>query len=266
MNETGIIWTEKTWNPASGCEKISAGCRYCYAFTLAENKRGTPAFPNGFDLTVRPHKLREPLALKEPSLIFVNSMSDLFWPAISDDYRHKVIDIMEQTPQHEYQVLTKRPEEMLRFSRLRPFPGNFWAGVTIENQPNAGRLDTLKKVKAEILFVSAEPLISPLELDLNGIQWLISGGESGGHLMDADTREKRALVTYDGKKWHPRPDRIPWVQSLRDQCQKTKTAFFHKQWGGYNSHSGGRTLDGRTWDEYPRLPVKSTKVPAGKLL
>jgi protein gp37 len=254
MNETGIIWTERTWNPASGCEKVSAGCRYCYASTLAENKRGTPAFPNGFDLTIRPHKLREPLLLKKPSLIFVNSMSDLFWPAIPDDYRHKVIDIMEQTPRHEYQVLTKRPEEMLRFSLLRPLPPNFWAGVTIESQATAPRLDILRQVKAEIRFVSAEPLITALELDLTGIQWLISGGESGAHLMDPDIREKRSLVTREGTKWLPREDRIPWIRSLRDQCLAAKTAFFHKQWGGYSSHSAGRLLDGRTWDEYPRLP------------
>ncbi len=256
MNETAIRWTEKTWNPWSGCEKITAGCRYCYAETLAEGKRGSPAFRNGFELTRRPHKLREPFALKEPSLIFVNSMSDFFWDQVSDAERDAAVDVIEQTP-HEYQVLTKRPENALRYSRRRRLPRNFWMGVTIESQSTAGRLDILKEVDAEIRFVSAEPLLTPLTLDLTGIAWLITGGESGRHLNDPAIAEKRALVSRVGNKWVPRPDRISWIQSIRDQCEFFGTAFLHKQWGGYRPDSAGHLLDGREHSDYPRLPNKA---------
>jgi len=254
MNKTGIIWTEVTWNPASGCKKVSIGCKYCYAERIAENKRGTAAFPKGFDLTIRPHKLREPFRLKEPTMVFVNSMSDLFWEEIPDDYRNKVLDVIEQTPQHQYQVLTKRPENLLRYSRQRRLPMNFWAGVTIENQACASRLDVLKQVEADIRFVSAEPLLGPLELDLAGLQWMITGGESGRHLYDEKIRGQRGLVDLSGGRWTPREDRIDWVRSIRDQCQREGVKFFHKQWGGVLPKSAGRKLDGRTWEEFPRLP------------
>lgn len=254
MNETAIRWTELTWNPWSGCERVSAGCRYCYAETLAEGKRGSPAFPRGFELTLRPHKLKEPKAVKKPSLIFLNSMSDFFWDKVSDAERDRVLDVVEATP-HEYQCLTKRPEEALRYSRRRRLPRNFWMGVTIESQATAGRLDVLKEIDAEIRFVSAEPLLSQLILDLTGIQWLISGGESGRHLNDPEIAEKRALVFRDGNKWVPRPDRIDWIRSLRDQCDFFGTAFLHKQWGGYRPDSAGYTLDGREHSDYPRMPV-----------
>jgi protein gp37 len=265
MNDTGIIWTQATWNPMSGCEKITAGCAFCYAYSLAEQKRGSPAFPNGFDLTIRPHKLREPFNLKAPTLIFVNSMSDMFWEAIEDDYRDKMIDVMEATPQHEYQVLTKRPENMLRYSKRRKLPPNFWAGTTIEGDKVAGRAKVLKQVKAEIHFVSAEPLIERLtKVDWNGIDWCITGGESGNHLGDPKLRALRGLCdpptaeTRDPLRpgqWVPRPSRIPWVRAIRDDCFEAGTKFFHKQWGGPTAHSGGRVLDGRVWDEFPRLPV-----------
>lgn len=254
MNETGIIWTEATWNPMSGCEKITAGCAFCYAATLAENKRGTAAFPNGFDLTIRPHKLNEPRRLKTPSLIFVNSMSDLFWDKIPDDYRNRVMDVIEETPQHQYQVLTKRPEIMLAYSRRRKLPGNFWAGTTIENQAVAHRADTLRQVDAEIRFVSAEPLIGPLKLNWSGIHWCITGGESGLHLTQPRLCEARGLVRHTNGKWIPRDDRTEWVRVIRDDCTAAGTKFFHKQWGGPTPKSGGRMLDGRTWDEFPRLP------------
>lgn len=254
MNKTGIKWTTLTWNPASGCKRITSGCAFCYAYTLAEAKRGTPAFRNGFDLTIRPHKLREPLRLKEPSLIFVNSMSDLFWPEIPESYRDQILDVIECTPQHQYQVLTKRPEEMLRYSRRRKLPENFWAGVTIEDQANADRADILREVEASIRFVSVEPLLAPLVLDWTGLHWCITGGESGVHLLDPKLREARALVDYEKRRWTARPDRIEWVRSLRDQCLAASVKFFHKQWGGHYPESGGRLLDGRTWDEMPRLP------------
>ena len=186
MNKTSILWTEATWNPMSGCEEVSEGCKYCYARRLAEDKRGTRAFPDGFDLTFRPHKLAEPRALKSPALIFVNSMSDLFYEKIPDSYRDKIIDVMEQTPQHEYQVLTKRPELMLHYSRRRKLPRNFWAGVTVEHERMIERIDILRQVDVEIRLISAEPLLSALpDLNLDGIHWIISAGESGRHLWDA---------------------------------------------------------------------------------
>jgi len=265
MNQTGIIWSESTWNPFSGCEKVSEGCKHCYAELIAEKYRGNKAFPNGFDLTLRPHKLNEPFKLKEPTLIFANSMSDLFWDKVPDDYRHKVIDVIEQTPQHEYQVLTKRPELMLKFSKERKLPKNFWAGTTIENQRNSHRMDTLNEVDAEIKFISAEPLIGELiftDKQLEGIQWMITGGESGTHLWNSIICERRALVYYnrEQKKWLPRKDKYHWIQSLRDQCIENDVKFFHKQWGGSYPEAAGRELDGETWNEMPRYPGEKTEI------
>jgi len=257
MNETEINWTELTWNPNSGCEEVTAGCAFCYAKTLAENKRGTPAFPNGFDLTLRPHKLREPACVKRPSLIFTNSMSDLFWEKIPDDYRDRVLEAMRAAPHHRYQVLTKRPEIAARYLATRALPDCVWLGVTIESQKTAHRLDVLRDIPARVRFVSAEPLLSPLELDLRGVHWLISGGESGVHLAAGHTRalETRGLVRRGARgepSWVAREDRIDWVRSLRDQCAAAGVAFWHKQWGGPRPTSAGRILDGRTWDELPR--------------
>lgn len=275
MNETAIRWTELTWNPWSGCEKVSAGCRYCYAETLAEAKRGTLAFPNGFDLTMRkPAKFREPFGVKKPSLIFMNSMSDFFWDKVSDADRDRALDVVEQTPQHQYQMLTKRPEAMVRYFRRRKVPSNLWPGVSIESQATAGRLEFLKQVEAEIRWISAEPLLGPLVLDLTGIAWLVSGGESGLHLLDPAVREKRALVTYQGPKtpasagprWTPRPECVDWVRSLRDQCEFFGAAFLHKQWGGVRPESAGHILDGKDHSAYPRLPGPPSQAPAGMLL
>ena len=265
MNETGIIWTEATWNPMSGCEKISAGCKYCYALTLAEQKRGTAAFPNGFDLTIREHKLKEPFRLKKPTLIFTNSMSDLFWDKVPNDYRHKIIDVIEQTPQHEYQVLTKRPDIMLKFSKERKLPNNFWAGITVEANINKDRIAILNDVDASIKFISAEPLIRDLKIcknDLDGINWVITGGESGLHLWDDKICENRGLVFYNrkSKKWEPRPDRINWIREIRDTCIDTETKFFHKQWGGAYPEAAGRELDGEFWSEIPRIPGQRKEI------
>lgn len=255
MNETAINWTDKTWNPASGCTEVSEGCRFCYAKTLAEQKRGTRAFPHGFDLTIRPHKLREPIALQQPSLVFVNSMSDLFWEAIDDDYRDRVFEVIAATPRHQFQILTKRPEIMAQYTARRPLPANVWAGVTIESDRVTPRADVLRGVNATIRFISAEPLLSALpSLRLEGIHWLIAGGESGIHLRTPHTRERRGLVNYSpgAGGWSARPDRIDWVRGLRDACAEHSVAFWMKQWGGVRPHSAGRLLDGRTWDELPR--------------
>lgn len=265
MNNTGIIWTEATWNPMSGCEKITQGCTYCYAYTLAEQKRGTPAFPSGFDLTIRPHKLKEPFRLKQPTLIFANSMSDLFWDKVPNDYRHQIIDVIEQTPQHEYQVLTKRPDIMLAFSKERKLPPNFWAGTTIENNSTKYRLDILKEVDAEIRFVSAEPLIGKLNFDnndLEGISWVITGGESGNHLWNEKIAKVRGLVQYDRlqKKWIPTPEKVNWIREIKDFCIDKNVSFFHKQWGGNYPEAGGRELDGITWNQIPRLPGSRKEI------
>lgn len=255
MNRTGIGWTELTWNPATGCQRITPGCAFCYAYSLAENKRGTVSFPVGFDLQLRPHKLRDPLRLKEPALIFVNSMSDLFWEAISDEYRDRVLDVIDQTPQHQYQVLTKRPDVLLRYSRRRRLPVNFWAGVTIESQDYADRTALLRQVDVPVRFLSCEPLLSPVSLDLSGVAWVIGGGESGIHLFRSRLCEVRGLVAYDAvtKSWRPRADRYQWARSLRDQTKAAGAAFFWKQWGGRMPASAGRVLDGRTWEEYPQV-------------
>lgn len=262
LNETAISWTNLTWNPASGCERISEGCKFCYAHSLAEQKRGTKAFPNGFDLTLRPHKMDEPKRVKTPSLIFVNSMSDLFWEQIPDSYRDRVLDTIDATPQHQYQVLTKRPENMLRYSRRRELPPNFWAGVTAENQRWFDqRVPVLLQVRAQIRFVSAEPLIGPIAADWTGIDWVIVGGESGLHLRDPERARTRALVELDGRRWVERSDRSDWVRGIRDAAVAAGTSFFFKQWGGVRPESGGRTLDSRTWDEFPRLPQGGTLNP-----
>lgn len=260
--KTNIIWTEKTWNPVTGCREVSEGCKFCYAKTIAENRRGTLAFPNGFDMTLRPHKLRDPYKWKEPALVFANSMSDLFWDEIPGDYRDKIIDVIEDTPQHEYQVLTKRPEAMLEYSKRRKLPGNFWAGVTIENKRALGRLELLKQVDAEIRFVSFEPLLGDLGLDysLEGISWAITGGESGSHMFKERWRELRGMVVYEDKKFKPDPDKTCWIENILRQCRKYNVALFHKQWGGSYPEAAGRMLDGQTYNEMPRLPGAKTEI------
>jgi protein gp37 len=265
MNDTEIRWTELTWNPASGCKKITAGCKHCYAETLAENKRGTPAFPNGFDLTIRPHKLNEPYRVREPSLVFVNSMSDLFWEEITDEYRDRVLDVIEDTPQHQYQVLTKRHENMLRYSRRRRLPKNFWAGVTVEDQACAElRIPVLLQVEAAVRFLSIEPALSLIDLgpflkaSPGGLSWVIYGGESGSHLSDPAVAEKRALVRKVDGSWTPREDRAPWPRAVRDACVAAKVPFFFKQWGGPRPTSGGKLLDGKAWEQYPKAAKRGT--------
>jgi protein gp37 len=260
MNDTGILWAKLTWNPWSGCTAVSEGCKFCYAETVAENKRGTKAFPKGFDLTYRPHKLDEPRKIKEPSLIFCNSMSDLFWEQVMFADIDRVMDVVEATPRHEFIVLTKRIERALDYSRYRRLPRNVWLGPTIENERcGVERLRTLKEIDAAVKVISAEPLLGPLPLDFSGVDWVITGGESGTHLYDAKWRELRGLVNYAKGQWSARPERIPWVQDIRDRVKAAGGSFFHKQWGGAASHSAGRLLDGREWNEFPRLPGGSRK-------
>lgn len=252
MNETEILWTEATWNPASGCRKLSAGCRYCYAFSLAENKRGTPAFPVGFDIVEKPWKLDEPRRRRKPSLIFTNSMTDMFLDEISDEYRDRVCSVMREVARHRYQVLTKRPERAAQYFASREVPPSTWLGVTVEHAKTAHRIDTLRTIRAGLRFISIEPLLGPLPaLNLDGISWLIIGGESGTHMADARIAAERGIALKVDGKWGPHPERAQWVRDIRDQCVAAGVPLFFKQWGGVRPTSGGRLLDGRTWDELP---------------
>ncbi len=230
---SAIEWTDATWNPVTGCTQVSAGCDHCYAKAFAERFRGVPNHPyeQGFDLRLWPERLELPLHWKKPRRIFVNSMSDLFHVGVSDAFIRSVFETMVRGDQHIYQVLTKRPQRLVRLAPTLPWPDHIWVGVSIESNEVAWRADLLRKVPAAVRFVSAEPLIGSIDqLELAGIQWVITGGESGvGH----------------------RPCKPEWVREARDHCLAENVAYFHKQWGGRTSKTGGRELDGRTWDEMP---------------
>ena len=231
---SAIEWTNATWNPATGCSKVSPGCAHCYAETFAERFRGVPGHPfeQGFDLRLWPERIELPLRWRKPKMIFVNSMSDLFHEDIPDEFIADVFDTMVRAEQHTFQVLTKRPDRLVALAPSLPWPSNVWVGVSIENRRFVQRADLLREVPAAVRFISAEPLLGPLDgLDLDGIHWLIAGGESGAKHRRCD------------------PD---WVRALRDSCSDERVAFFFKQWGGRTSKAGGRTLDGRMWDEMPR--------------
>jgi len=254
MNETPILWTEKTWNPWSGCRPVSPGCKHCYARLLAENKRGTRAFPNGFDLTMRPHKLTEPLRLKKPSLIFCNSMSDMFFEDVTDAQRDAAMNAIEAAPWHRYQILTKRPLLAAEYAKRRPLPRTVWLGVTVESQEHASRIAALRDIDATVRFISAEPLLSELDVRglLDDIHWVIGGGESGPHLTCGTN--PRAMVRRGGRgepRWVPTDEAIGRARKLRDACSDSGSLFFWKQWGGPTPKSAGRTLDGKIYDAMP---------------
>lgn len=231
---TKIEWTEQTWNPVTGCTKVSLGCKHCYAERMAHRLQamGQPNYANGFAVMVHEHMLDIPLKRKKPTMYFVCSMSDLFHKDVLDYFISSVFDVMRATPQHTYQVLTKRPERMAEIAQRIDWPANVWAGTSIESQWHAGRMDHLLRVPAAVRFLSCEPLLGPLALKLDGIQWVIVGGESGS----------------GARPMHPE-----WARSLRDQCQASNVAYFFKQWGGVNKKATGRELDGRTWDEMPQV-------------
>ncbi len=240
---TGIQWTDETWNPVTGCSKVSPGCAHCYAETLAltrlAGKAGYPGLPwtpenAAANVSLRPERLRKPLTWREPRMVFVNSMSDLFHELVPWEYIDQVFDVMAEAERHTFQVLTKRPERMRALAR--PALPNVWLGTSIENDRFTGRADYLREAPAAIRFLSLEPLLGPLpSLDLTGIDWVIVGGESGP----------------DHRRIDPE-----WVRDLRDRSVAAGAAFFFKQWGGLTPKSGGRSLDGRTWDEFPdRVPV-----------
>jgi protein gp37 len=236
---TSIEWTDATWNPVRGCAKISAGCKHCYAETFAERFRGVKGHPyeQGFDLRLVPEKLEDPLRWLAPRRIFVNSMSDLFHPGISDDYVEAVAQVMVAAHWHTFQVLTKRAERLraLLGTRLR-FAANhrhIWWGVSVENRRDGlPRIPQLRAAPASVRFLSVEPLLEDLgRFDLGGIDWVIVGGESGPGA---------------------RPMNEDWVLAIRDQCRRAGVAFFFKQWGGTRKAANGRLLQGRTYDEFPR--------------
>jgi protein gp37 len=228
-----IEWTESTWNPVTGCTKISAGCKHCYAETMARRLKamGQPNYKNGFAVTTQPHMLEVPLRWKKPQMIFVNSMSDLFHEQVPLDYIHQVFDVMRRASWHTYQVLTKRARRLEQVAPLLPWKLNIWMGVSVEDATKYRRIDRLRRTRAHTKFLSLEPLLTALpDLDLTGIDWVIVGGESGPHARPMDPA---------------------WVKDIRDQCVRASVPFFFKQWGGTNKRRAGRLLDDRTWDEVP---------------
>jgi protein gp37 len=242
-DNSAIEWTEATWNPVTGCDKVSPGCAHCYAETFAERWRGIAGHPyeQGFALTLWPHRLEQPLRWKRPRMIFVNSMSDLFHERIPDDYIARVFEVMGEASHHTFQILTKRHERLAEFAPRLSWHENVWVGVSIENRRFVHRADYLRSVDAAVRFISAEPLLGPLEgLDLAGIDWLIAGGESG-------PKHRRCDPT--------------WIRELRDRCRIEAVAFFFKQWGGRTPKAGGRLLDGETWDELPATGTRCRSLP-----
>ena len=242
MAESAIEWTDATWNPTTGCDKVSPGCGNCYALTMAARlkKMGSPKYQTdgnprtsgpGFGLACHPDALDIPKKWRKPRMIFVNSMSDLLHEEVPLSFIQDVLEVMRDTPQHTYQVLTKRSRRLANLSDKLEWPPNAWVGVSVETARYLFRLRHLKEVSAAVRFVSAEPLLGPLTgIDLDGIDWLIAGGESGAHA---------------------RPMEAEWAIELRDRCADRGVPFFFKQWGGRTPKTAGRTLDGRTWDEYP---------------
>ncbi len=231
---SSIEWTESTWNPVTGCTKVSPGCAHCYAERMALRLRamGQQNYVNGFDLTLQPQALELPLRWKKPQRIFVNSMSDLFHDLVPDEFIARVFDVMNRAPWHQFQVLTKRSERLLEISPRLTWAPHIWMGVSVESARFTNRIDHLRKTNAHVKFLSLEPLLGPLEnLNLAGIDWAIVGGESGPGA---------------------RPMRPEWAQNIQEQCARANVAFFFKQWGGVNKKKTGRTLDGRTYDEMPQ--------------
>lgn len=238
---SGIEWTESTWNPVTGCTKISSGCKYCYAERMAERLQamGQANYVNGFQLTLQPHMLELPLKWKKPQTIFVNSMSDLFHEDVPLGYIKKVFDVMNQADWHRFQVLTKRADRLETLSSSLNWTSNIWMGVSVENEDYRQRIDHLRRIGAHIKFLSLEPLLGPLpDLDMTSIDWVIVGGESGPRARPIDPS---------------------WVIDLRDQCRRAKVPFFFKQWGGKNKKLAGRVLEKRVWNEMPRDSYRKSR-------
>ncbi|MCT2534108.1 phage Gp37/Gp68 family protein [SAR92 clade bacterium H231] len=240
-----IEWTEQTWNPITGCTKVSPGCKHCYAETMAKrlHAMGAPGYDNGFKLSLLPERLSQPLRRRKPTMYFVNSMSDLFQDEVPFDYVDKVMEVIEQTPWHTYQILTKRSALMGEYFNTRSVPDNAWLGVSVEDKKfGKPRIPHLQAIKAKTRFLSVEPLLEDLgRISLEGIHWVIVGGESG-HAA--------------------RPMKQEWVVSLRDQCHRSNVNFFFKQWGSWgvdgikrSKKANGRNLEGKVWDMIPAIAV-----------
>ena len=240
MAQSSIEWTEMTWNPTTGCDKISDGCKFCYAEVMTKRLKamGLEKYDQGFKIRTHEHELETPYKWKKPRVVFVNSMSDLFHKDVPIEFIQKVFRVMKDNPQHVFQVLTKRAD-VLRYYDSEgwlDWSHNIWMGVSVENEKVTNRIDLLRQTNARVKFLSCEPLIAPLpNMNLKGMDWVIVGGESGRK---------------------PRPMNEEWVTDIKDQCQKADVAFFFKQWGGTNKKKMGRELDGRTWDEVPEKIVE----------
>jgi protein gp37 len=261
VNRSPIEWTTTTWNPVTGCDKVSPGCDHCYAENFAERFRGVRGhvYEKGFDLQLRPERLAQPLSWRRPSFVFVNSMSDLFHADVPESYIHDVVNVMREASIHTFQVLSKRAERLERLSRRIKWPTNVWLGVSVESPVYYSRVRHLQRVDAAVRFLSCEPLLDDLpDIPLDGIGWVIAGGESGARA---------------------RPMQPEWARSVRDQCRLAGVPFFFKQWGAWGVRSteherdelvrvgkkaAGRMLDGRTWDEMPgHHPVGASNGSSG---
>jgi protein gp37 len=237
---SSIEWTDATWNPVTGCTKISPGCKHCYAERMAKRleSMGQPRYRNGFQLTLQPDVVDQPLKWKKPRLVFVNSMSDLFHDEVPLSYLERVFQVMAEARWHVFQVLTKRSERLAQIANRLVWPSNVWMGVSVESEDYTYRIDDLSGVPAAVKFLSVEPLLGPIQrLSLRNIDWVIVGGESGPHARPIDPN---------------------WVRSIRNDCVTEGVPFFFKQWGGTRKSTTGRVLDGRTWDELPR-PIPAQK-------
>ncbi|HWP52660.1 MAG TPA: phage Gp37/Gp68 family protein [Pyrinomonadaceae bacterium] len=231
---SSIEWTDATWNPVTGCTKVSPGCKHCYAERMAKRLQamGQPRYREGFNLTLQHDILTQPLSWKKPRLVFVNSMSDLFHDEVPLTYLQRVFEVMAQAHWHVFQVLTKRSERLEKTAQSLSWPSNVWIGVSVENEDYSYRIDHLRRVPAAVRFLSIEPLLGPIaNLSLTHVDWVIAGGESGPFARFVDPK---------------------WVRSIRDECVSAGVPFFFKQWGGTRKSTTGRILDGRTWDELPR--------------
>ena len=246
-SKSAIEWTEQTWNPTTGCTKISPGCLHCYAETMAKRLQAmsTHGYENGFKLSLLPNRLDQPITRKKPTMYFVNSMSDVFHEDIPDDYIDDIFNVISRTQQHTYQILTKRANRMHDYLINKNIPNNTWLGVTVENiEHGLPRIELLRQLNSKIRFLSCEPLLQDLgAIDLSDIHWVIAGGESGAKARPMDKQ---------------------WAISLRDECEKQNVAFFFKQWGMWGADgkkrakkANGRLLHGKVWDEYPSIAVNA---------
>lgn len=238
MATSSIEWTEMTWNPTTGCDKISQGCKFCYAEIMSKRLQamGVEKYRDNFKVRLHPEALKIPYSWKKSKVVFVNSMSDLFHKDIPIEFIHSVFKVMNENPQHVFQVLTKRADRLASIHHKLKWSHNIWMGVSVEDEKVIDRIDSLRSIKAKVKFLSLEPLIGPLpNLNLENIDWVIVGGESG---------------------YSPRPMKSEWVIDIQEQCKENDVAFFFKQWGGKNKKKNGRTLNGRTYDEMPEIELQ----------